>query len=218
MTITCRDRVILGRSLDMAHLFVLQASDAPIAVILRRGPSRWYHIIRWDTRTDEFTHGSWIKGRIYEDRCDVSPDGELLLYFVLQGSRFDTSLTHAWTAVSRVPYLQALTLWPQGTTYGGGGRFINNRTLALRCVFDSPHEDFPLNGLQVVDAETPVHSRGDFVPDTDWSGVDHSGRTVFSRGHSLYARSEATDILLADFSDLHPDPRPAPEDAGDLPS
>ena len=48
-------------------------------------------------------------------------------------------------------------MWPQGTTYGGGGWFVTNRTLALRGVLDLPHEDFPLRGLQVVDAETPLH-------------------------------------------------------------
>ncbi len=201
----------------MAHLFVIQATDVPTAVILRRGPSRWYQVIQWNTRTDEFTHGSWIKGRIYEDKCDVSPDGQLLLYFVHKGSQFNTSFTHAWTAVSRVPYLQALTLWPQGTTYGGGGRFVTNRKLALRGVLDLPHEDFPLCGLQVVDAETPLHSCGGIVANSDWSGIDHGGRTVFSRGYCLYARSDATDTMLADFSNLHPDPRPAPAHAGELP-
>ncbi|WP_442511347.1 hypothetical protein SH528x_003021 [Novipirellula sp. SH528] len=201
----------------MAHLFVIQATGAPTAVIFRRGPSRWYHIIQWDTQTDAFTHGSWIKGRIYEDKCDLSPDGNLLIYFVFKGSHFHTSFTDAWTAISRVPFLQALTLWPQGTTYGGGGRFITNRTLALRGVLDSPHEEFPLHGLQVVDADTPLHPRGDIVPDSDWSGIDHGGRTVFSRGHCLYARLDGNDTLLADFSALQPDPRPAPEHAGELP-
>lgn len=200
----------------MAHLFVIQASNVPIAVILRRGPSCWYHLIKWDTRTDTFTQGAWIKGRIYEDKCDVSPDGELFLYFVHQGSRVNTSFTDAWTAVSRVPHLKALTLWPQGTTYGGGGRFVNRREIALRGVVNSPHEDFPLRGLQVVNADTPLHTSGDAVQDADWSGVDHAGRTVFSRGHSLYTRSDVGDIILADFSELQPDPRSAPDRAGDV--
>lgn len=201
----------------MAHLFVIQASDVPIAVILRRGPSRWYHLIKWDTGADTFTHGAWIKGRIYEDKCDISPDGELFLYFVHQGSRVNTSFTDAWTAVSRVPHLRALTLWRQGTTYGGGGRFVDNRAIALRGVVDSPHEDFPLRGLHVVKADTPLHTTGDAVPDADWSGVDHAGRTIFSRGHSLYTRSNMGDVVLADFSNLDPDPRPAPDGDDDLP-
>jgi hypothetical protein len=49
----------------------------------------------------------------------ASPDGELLLYFALQGSRWQTSYRGSWTAVSRVPWLHALALWPQGDTWGG---------------------------------------------------------------------------------------------------
>ena len=79
---------------------------------------------------DRFVHGAWFKGRIYEEKCDVSPDGRLLLFFVHQGSRAGTQFTHAWTAISRVPWLQALVVWPQATTYSGGGRFIDNRSLA----------------------------------------------------------------------------------------
>lgn len=91
----------------MVCLFVLPARDVPRAVILRRGPSRWYHVIDWDTANDRFVHGAWIKGRIYENSCDISPDGTLLLTSILQGSRGGTEFTHAWTAISRVPWLQA---------------------------------------------------------------------------------------------------------------
>lgn len=195
----------------MARLFVIQARDEPIAVILRRGPSRWYHVIQWDTRRDTFSHGAWFKGRIYEERCDVSPDGRLFLYFVLKGSRSSTEFTHAWTAVSRVPWLHALVLWPQGTTYGGGGRFIDNRTIALRGVLDPPHKDFPLRGLRVVESSTPLHSKTSEEPNADWCGRDHKGRIVFSRGDRLFRRDKPADRIVADFTDLTPHPEAAPE-------
>ena len=57
------------------RLFVIMAAEASVAAVLRRGPSAWYHVIRWDTAKDEFEHGAWIRARLYEDRCDVSPDG-----------------------------------------------------------------------------------------------------------------------------------------------
>src|SRR5262249_56160910 len=151
----------------MARLFVIAAKSEATAVILRRGRferSTWYHVIHWDTRRDRFVHGAWMKGRIYEEKCDVSPDGRLLVYFVHQGSRGGTDFTHAWTAISRVPWLQALVLWPQGTTYGGGGRFIDNRSLALRGVLDSPLEEFPLRGICIVDGDTPLHHSMDHMP------------------------------------------------------
>src|SRR5262249_44616225 len=70
------------------RLHVLLAREAPVAVILRRGPSAWYQVILWRTDRDTFEDGAWFKGRLYEERCDLSPDGELLLYFALQGSRW----------------------------------------------------------------------------------------------------------------------------------
>jgi hypothetical protein len=195
----------------MPKLFIILATDAPIAVIIRRGPSRWHHIIEWDTRRDRFTHGAWIKGRIYEDKCDVSPDGRLFLYFVHKGGLSGTEFTDAWTAVSRTPWLQALTLWPQGTTYNGGGRFIDNRTIALRAVLYPPHKDFPLQGLRVTNNETPLHVKTDDVTDADWCGRDHKDRIIFTRGGQLFRRENSTDRLIADFTDLTPHPEAAPE-------
>ena len=195
----------------MTKLFVIQARSEPIAIILRRGPPRWYHLIEWQTRRDTFRHGAWIKGRIYEDKCDLSPDGRLFLYFVHQGSRGGTAFTHAWTAVSRTPWLEALTLWPQGTTYGGGGRFTDNRSIALRGVLDSPHPDLPLGGLQIVEAATNCQRSTEDVPDSDWCGRDFKGHIVFTRGGQLFRRTKDSENMIADFTDLEPDPKPAPE-------
>src|SRR5580693_9075778 len=97
-----------------ARLFVITASEADVAVIFRRGPSDWFHLLKWDMSTDVLEPGAWFKGTMYPDRSDLSPDGTLLLYFALQGSRLQTSYTHAWTAVSRTPWIEALGLWPQG--------------------------------------------------------------------------------------------------------
>lgn len=194
----------------MVKLFVIPAKDAPVAAILRRGPSKWYHVIQWDTRRDVFSSGAWFKGRIYEEKCDVSPDGRLFLYFVLKGSRSRTDFTHAWTAVSRLPWLHALVLWPQGTTYGGGGRFIDNRTVSVRGVPDLVHKDFPLRGLWAIRANAPVHVTTNDVPDADWCGRDHRGNIVFSRSGQLFRREKSVDRLIADFTDMVPRPEAAP--------
>ena len=200
----------------MTRLFVIPAKREPVAVILRRGPSDWYHVIQWDTHRDEFMHGAWIKGRIYEDKCDVSPDGRLLLYFIHQGSRGRTQFTDSWTAISRVPWLQALVVWPQGETYGGGGRFVDDAAVALRAVHHATLDEFPANGISVArnDLDTPLHRPTDEVPDADWCGRDHKGRIIFSRGGLLFRRIKDTDILIADFTDLTPSPQAAPDWAG----
>ena len=192
-------------------LFVIPASEASIAVILRRGPSDWYHIIEWDTRRDRFMHGAWIKGRIYEEKCDVSPNGRLFLYFVHQGTRGGTTFTHAWTAVSRTPWLSALTLWPQGTTYGGGGRFFDDRTVVLGGVLHPPHPDFPLRGLRVAEGNAPLHVRTDDVPEADWCGRDQRDRIIYTWGGRLFRRENSSDVTVADFTDLSPKPEPAPD-------
>lgn len=114
------------------RLFVLRARDAPVAVILRRGPSKWYHVIRWHMKEDRFEFGAWFHGRIYEERCDLSPDGQLLVYFC-HGGAHRPGYTESWTAVSRAPWLYALGLWPWGSTWGGGGRFLDNRRLVPYC-------------------------------------------------------------------------------------
>lgn len=49
--------------------------------MFRRGPSKRVQILKWDMETDTFTPGQWFNGGIYERRCDVSPDGQPLIYF-----------------------------------------------------------------------------------------------------------------------------------------
>jgi hypothetical protein len=198
----------------MPRLFVIPARDEPTAVILRRGPSAWYHVIQWETRRDQFIHGAWFKGRIYEEKCDVSPDGRLFVASIHQGSRFATEFTDSWTAISRVPWLQALVVWPQGTTYNTGGRFVDNRSLALRGVLNPPLKDFPLRGVRIVDGDTAVHRSTDDVPEADWCGRDQDDRIIFTRDGQLFRRTNGNDALVADFTDLTPDPQPAPEWAG----
>src|SRR5690349_10075456 len=40
-----------------ARLFVLLASNSPVGVILRRGPTDWVQMIKWHTDTDKFEEG-----------------------------------------------------------------------------------------------------------------------------------------------------------------
>ena len=109
------------------RIFVIPATEADVGVVFRRGPSAWYHLLKWDMAHDKFEPGVWLRGRIYPEKCDVSPDGALLLYLVHQGRRIGTSYTDAWTGVSRVPWITALALWPWGTkpaSFGRHGRFL----------------------------------------------------------------------------------------------
>jgi len=63
-----------------------------------------------------------VQGRLYERRCDLSPDGQWLLYFAINGKAWREA-KGSWTAISKAPYLKALVLWAKGDTWCGGGLF-----------------------------------------------------------------------------------------------
>jgi hypothetical protein len=109
------------------RLYAIFAREAPRAVIFRRGPSKHVLLILWNTDTDEFVEGQWLKGRIYERRCDLSPSGEQLIYFAADYKEPYFS----WTALSRPPYLTAIALWPKGDGWGGGGLFAKENEIHL---------------------------------------------------------------------------------------
>jgi hypothetical protein len=109
------------------RLYVILARKAPMGVVFRRGPSKQVLLINWNTERHEFRMGQWLKGRIYERRCDLSPSGDKLLYFAAN----QRAPHYSWTAVSRPPFLTALAMWPNGSTYGGGGLFKNERIIGL---------------------------------------------------------------------------------------
>ena len=111
-----------------ARLHVLLAREAATALVIRRGPSRHTAVIGWDRATDRFELGQWLYGRIYDRRCDLSPDGRHFVYFAMNG-RWDSKARGAWTAISRAPYLKAQTLLAKGDCWHGGGLFSTNKEL-----------------------------------------------------------------------------------------
>ena len=104
------------------------ARDASTAVVIRRGPTRHTAFVAWDRARDRFELGQWLYGRVYERRSDLSPDGRHLVYFAMNG-RWDARVRGSWTAVSRAPYLKALTLLSKGDGWHGGGLFTSSREL-----------------------------------------------------------------------------------------
>ncbi|MCA0458099.1 MAG: hypothetical protein LCI00_29300 [Chloroflexi bacterium] len=120
-----------------ARLFVLLARQAPIGVILRRGPKDWVQMIKWHTDTDTFEAGQWLRGTVEEYQGDLSPDGNLFFYSfynwrlnkALEMQNRQTDKLLFYKAVSKTPYFTALTLW-QGIDVPGG-QFLDNTTLRL---------------------------------------------------------------------------------------
>jgi hypothetical protein len=135
-------------------LFVLQAARAPLALVLRRGPSAWTQLIRWNTDRDTFEPGQWFRGTIDFHRCDLSPSGERFLYFAKAYKQRSIALGYkdTWTALSRAPYFTALALWPLGDTWFGGGLFVEDGTIRLNhpgCNL-ATHPDHPATKLKVI--------------------------------------------------------------------
>ena len=156
------------------RLFGLLARASPVGVLFRRGPSHWVRLIKWHTDSDTFEFGQWFHGRIYERRCDLSPNGKLLIYFASKFNKrtledlptslerldarisgetvnLDGHYTYAWTAVSKPPWLTALALWPKGDCWHGGGLFESDTALWLNHLpgLDRPHPNHIPKGLHV---------------------------------------------------------------------
>ena len=108
------------------RLFGIPARDAPIVAVLRRGPSNWSHVGRWDLERGVYEPGAWIKANLYPQRADLSPDGRWLCYFTLKGPG---AWPPGWTfvAVSRLPWVSALAAWGTCGTWTRGAHFVDDR-------------------------------------------------------------------------------------------
>lgn len=98
-----------------ARIYVYLASKSDEAVIIRRGPSRVVQLIRWKRAEDKFYAGQWLKGRIFEKDCDISPTGK---YFAYSARSFRDGQQKQYNAVSRPPYFKALAFWDMGMHSG----------------------------------------------------------------------------------------------------
>lgn len=105
----------------------LVAREAPRVLLLRRGPTKQVATILWHTDTNEFFLGQWFKGRIHDHVSDLSPSGKPLVY----RAESHRGPFKQWTAISRPPFLTALTLWAGGGAWGGGGLFDSETRIRL---------------------------------------------------------------------------------------
>jgi len=200
------------------RLHIEFASDAPLAVLLRRGPSEWTRLLLWNTSTDEFEAGAWFHGRIYEECCSISPDGNLFAYLAAkhQGNH-GTDDCHAWTAISRPPWLTAIAFWPQTGTQGISATFVDNTTL----IISHPHWDeliprdelpegfkilskFTGRGAPEQSLPVPAKSTAQFYGDR---GVDQDNRTFEYTDGKLHRSGS----LIADLGIMQPQPEVSPK-------
>ncbi len=139
------------------RVFGIPARDAPVVAVLRRGPSDWSHVGRWDVDALTYESGAWLHGTLYPQRCDLSPDGRWLCCFALKAGGL-WSAGSTYVAVSRLPWLTALAAWGTDGTWTRGVHFVADR------------DSWPL--------EDP--DEGDVAPLRDWYGLAYTRPASFA--------------------------------------
>jgi hypothetical protein len=90
-------------------------------------------------------------GRIYPEKCDLSPDGQLFGYSAAKYWLWQREYKGTWTAVSRPPYLTALALWPVGGRWVGDAVFVDDQTIMVGWAGEPQHHrDHPPGPLPVL--------------------------------------------------------------------
>jgi hypothetical protein len=110
----------MGMPQSTPRIYCIAATRAPVVLVFRRGPTVWWHLMRWRVDDGVVDPGAWVHKRLYPRRCDLSPDGEMLLYFIagmFKGYR------RVYAGVSRVPWLHPLVQWMEFDTFGRGSCF-----------------------------------------------------------------------------------------------
>lgn len=121
-----------------ARVFVLVPEKSDNAIIIRRGPSKIVGIFKWNVRTDKIESYQWLKGRIYEYFSDISSNGEYLIYSANKKG-------NGYTAISRSPWLKALSLWNNVGGWGGGLFLGDNKYL----LYDGSEKYCKLRSIEV---------------------------------------------------------------------
>ena len=104
-----------------------------IVFLYRRSNKITYLIsLNYQQERDCIQIGSRFYGRIYPNRCDISPDGNYFLYFAMGSSQQQyIKKLYCWTGICTPPSIKANILFAHQDTWGGGGRFIDNRSVFI---------------------------------------------------------------------------------------
>jgi len=126
-----------------SRVYLLAARSAPRIVILQRKRSRLFHIISIETKKSRVEEGSWFRGKLYVGRCDISFDGNFMVYLAM-GATGNT-----WNGLCRLPRLKTLVSANNTGTYNGGGYFQGQRLLRTNGWLDIdsrwPEYDHPFD-------------------------------------------------------------------------
>ncbi len=110
------------------------AEKENIIVLLYRRTTKVSYLLyfKYDRENEKLILGSRFYGKFYPNRCDLSADGKYFLYFAMgQSQKEYKEKLYCWTAICKPPLLKANILFKHNDTWGGGGRFIDNKTIFI---------------------------------------------------------------------------------------
>lgn len=107
-----------------ARIDGLIASEANLAVLIRRAPGRWVRLYTWSFDDDVVVAGDWIRGRVYSHRADVSSNGRYLAVFIwgIPGANHDAIV------ICNPPSATPVAKWNVDGSYGGAGIWESNES------------------------------------------------------------------------------------------
>ena len=125
-----------------ARLYVLIPIESHNAIIICRHSSKKTGVFGWDMLINKVTVSQWLKSRIHEYFSDITPDGKYFIY-----SSIDKG--YSYTAISKAPWIKAISFWWDGG-FRGGGFFIDNKRYILNNGNVGSHKfiDKSLTGLK----------------------------------------------------------------------
>jgi hypothetical protein len=207
-----------------AKLIGFFARSAPVCVIIRRGPSGYSQMVMWNTETDEFTPGQWIRGRV--TNASLSSDGRFMALAISNARKRDVDYVCEISTICKPPYFTALEVW-LGCYWFDAPRFLEDDTIA-----------YPEGCEHVVNAKGPCpfkHVARESLPPQElpaapdifgqetavfegWgsgTGIDQQGREIWASGGRVFARAGGEERMLFDANPYEFEPIEAPDWAKD---
>lgn len=139
------------------------ASQACRGVFLYRKSSKVTYLVsfNYEKKKDRLSLGSRFYGKLYPNRCDISPDGADFIYFGMGASlrQYGAKFT-SWTAICKQPEIKAQLFIGQNDTWGGGGVFLSSRKLYLNTAanLERPEKYYNYNiSYESKDYDTSLH-------------------------------------------------------------
>ncbi|MEM7749631.1 MAG: hypothetical protein AAF346_15365 [Pseudomonadota bacterium] len=167
--------------------YLARRANTAVFLYRRRRNETWlitcdYGDGKGKSKRPRFEVGSRFAGRFYPGRCSLSPNGDHFVYFVMGGHQSTFADQHyCWTAMCKPPQITAEFLLPHDDTWGGGGVFLDDKSLVIFSgMYHGRKELQPINnqvisGTKVYVSDTfgeiPDAAQGIKAVDDGWRGT-----------------------------------------------